>query len=147
MKLTFPVVSELATRYPNRATAAAALGVHPMSISRAARRYGIRLQWGQASPRNSAPVPGSPPSGDGWKDLAAAVIKNGISVYLRPTRGNVDGPPACLLAAQQKAGLFLEGDMWPFAEVIDRDPETDLYYRRWCRSVGLTAGARAGEMV
>ena len=146
-RLTREIIAGVTGRYPNRATAAAALGVHPMSISRAARRYGIRLWWGQVSPRNSVPTPSTRPRGDGWKALAAAVIRNAISTYLAPRRGNIPGPARCLQTARLQAARFLEGDMWPYAELLGLDPETDLSYRRWCRSVGLTAGARAGERV
>ena len=145
--LTRETIIAAAARYHDRTTAAAALGVHPRSLARAACRYGIRLQWAQVSPRNCVHETRVPHNRDPWKALAAAVIRSAISTYLAPRRSNISGPARLLPTARLQAGRFLEGDMWPFAEMIGLDPETNLAYRRWCRSVGLTAGARAGERV
>lgn len=71
-----------------------------------------------------------------WKRLAAAVIESGMLVHARGRRQDVGA-----------TALFLQGDMFPYAEMIGMDPETDLSYRQWCRKHGLEAGKLIGKKV
>ena len=75
--------------------------------------------------------------------LAAAVIKRACTDWM-------NGLPSYTQSAQQRRGKdsareqlreFLEGDMWPFAEMIGLDPETNLAYQCWARTVGLVSAA------
>jgi len=81
-----------------------------------------------------------------WKRLAAAVIESGMLVH-------ASGLPESHLSAEDRrqdvgaTALFLQGDMFPYAEMIGMDPETDLSYRQWCRKHGLEAGKLIGKKV
>lgn len=82
---------------------------------------------------------------DPYKRLSAAVIKSAMHAYVK-------GSQACLSAReksldQRYAERFLQGDMFPWAETINIDPETDLSFRRWCQKHGLVAGKLIGEKV
>ena len=80
-----------------------------------------------------------------YKALAAAVIRSAMQAHLK-------GPQASMTEQEKRrepgrVANFLQGDMFPWSEMIDLDPETDLAFRTWCRKNGLQAGKLIGEKV
>jgi hypothetical protein len=76
-----------------------------------------------------------------WRRLASAVLISAMRAWERGIKPCM-GKDSLRRQLLDEARCFLEGDMEPWASVLNLAPETDLSFRRWCRAHGLVAGRR-----
>ena len=76
---------------------------------------------------------------DPWRMLAAAVIHQAIKDLDHPERSGDSGRSTAAEDQAERvhtAREFLAGDMWPYAEMIDLEPDSATL-GRYCRQRGI----------
>ena len=76
---------------------------------------------------------------EGYRRLSAAVIAQACKHLDNPVASEEHGKhrKGRIAARRTSARKFLAGDMWPYAEMINLDPETDQAFREFCARHGI----------
>uniref|UniRef100_A0A6M3J4W1 Uncharacterized protein n=1 Tax=viral metagenome TaxID=1070528 RepID=A0A6M3J4W1_9ZZZZ len=137
LKLTPDLLVSLFARHESLGEAALELGTSSASITRACRRHGITLAWRRNAPKGTCArqLAQRPSPYDPYKRLCAVVIARAARDAEGVGMSHV--PKIERARLQEDAREWLQTEMWPWADYLEMDPETDTGFRSWARQQGL----------